>query len=213
MMTPSSSLREKVLAESSSRRSRTRKQGRRRAILVYTIAALVSLPPFFLLGGFAHSASRPLSMTIGMAFGSLLLAVSCASVVWWRGRSLIGPSQTVLVSVAVLVPVVTYAWLVAFHERYLEPVTRVGYRCLALTSLSALPLLIAVIYLRKRTIALHPASTGAALGAAAGAFGNVMTTIYCPLTYSPHVLVGHVLPIVALSLVGGVCGRLVLAIK
>ena len=213
MMTPSSSLREKVLAESSSRRSRTRKQGRRRAVLVYTVAALLGLPLFFLWGGIGHAAGRPFAMTMGIALGALLLAISCASVAWWRGRSLVGPSQPSLLAVSVLVPVVTYVWLVAWHDRYVEPVTRFGYRCLTLTFVSSLPLLLAVVYLRKRTLVVHPVASGAALGAAAASFGSVTTTLWCPLADSPHVLVGHVMPIVILSLLGALLGRMFLAIK
>ncbi len=212
-MTPSSSLRDKVLADAAAHKARTRAEGRRRAALVYAIAALAALPLFFAWGGIDHASDRPLPMTIGIAAGSLLIAVACASVAWWRGSSLVGRSGTALVLVAVLAPIATYVWLVSFHGRYEEPFIRAGYRCLALTLATGAPLLGAALYVRKHTVAVHPVASGAALGAAAGAAGAIMADLWCPLTNSPHVLLGHAFPIVILALFGAMLGRGVLALR
>ena len=212
-MTPSSSLREKVLTDSAANRARTRREGRRRALLVYTIAALAGLPLFFAWGGAAHGAGRPADQTWGIALGALLLAVACASVAWWRGKSMVGRSRKALVAIAFFAPIATYVWMVSWHGRYVEPFSRVGYRCLAMTIVSGLPLLAAALWLRKRTVVAHPVASGAALGAAAGAFGGITVDLWCPLTNSPHVLVGHVLPIAILTLMGGAAGRVLLGIR
>lgn len=212
-VTPSSSLREKILAEAAATKSRTRSEGRRRAILVYTVAALLGLPLFFYWGGFAHSAGRPVTLTVGLSAGALLVALSAASVAWWRGKSQVGRTQTALLVIAILVPIATYVWMVSWHGRYAEPFQRVGYRCFAMTIASGAPLLGAALWLRKHTIAVHPVAGGAALGAAAGAFGGITVDLWCPLTNSAHVLVGHVAPIVLLALVGMIAGRFVLAMR
>jgi hypothetical protein len=201
-----------VLADAAGHRARTRREGRRRAVLVFAIAALAGLPLFFVWGGFGHVAARPAQMTAGIAVGALLLAVACASIAWRRGKSAVGRSQGVLLGVAALVPVATYVWLVSWHDRYVEPFSRLGYRCLALTIASGLPLLFAALYLRKRTVVAHPVASGAALGAAAGAFGSVTVELWCPLTSSPHVLLGHVTPIVLLAVSGALIGRFTLPI-
>lgn len=212
-MTPSSSLRDKVLQASAATQARTRQEGRRRALFVYTVAALAGLPLFFAWGGFSHSAGRPAEQTWGIALGALLLAVACASVAWWRGKSMVGRSRTALVLIALVAPIATYVWMVSWQGRYVEPFSRVGYRCLALTLVSGLPLLAAALWLRKRTVVAHPVASGAALGAAAGAFGSISVDLWCPLTNSPHVLVGHALPIALLSLTGAVAGRVLLGIR
>jgi hypothetical protein len=212
-MTPSSSLRDKVLADAATHRTRTRSEGRRRAILVYTLAALGGLPLFFAWGGFGHVAGRPAEITIGIALGGLLLAMGAASVAWWRGKSQVGRPQSMLLAVALLAPIATYVWLVSWHARYVEPFSRIGFRCLALTIVSGLPLLAAAMWMRKRTVVLHPVASGAALGAAAGAFGGVTVELWCPLTSSAHVIVGHVTPILLLSLVGAMTGRILLPIR
>ena len=211
-MTPSSALREKVLADAASHHARTRSQGRKRATLVFAIAALLGLPLFFAWGGLTHSAGRPFALTVGIAVGALLLAVACAAVAWWRGKSQVGRSSMALVAIALLAPIATYAWLVSWHGSYVEPFERLGLRCLALTLASGAPLLGAALYVRKHTVAVHPVASGAALGAAAGAFGSITVDLWCPLTSSAHVLVGHALPIVVLSLLGAVLGRGVLAL-
>ncbi len=212
-MNPSSSLRDKVLADAAAHRARTRFEGRRRAVLVYTLAALAGLPLFVAWDGFEHTAGRPLTLTVGIALGAILLAVACASVAWWRGKSLVGRSLTALLSVSLLTPIATYVWLVSWHTRYVEPFPRIGYRCLVMTLVSGAPFLIAALYLRKRTVAVHPVASGAALGAAAGAFGGITVDVWCPLTNSPHVLIGHVFPIMLLALAGTIGGRFVLALR
>jgi len=212
-MTPSSSLRDKILADAAANRARTRSQGRRRAALVYAIAALAGLPLFFFWGGLGHASGRPFMITIGVGLGALLLAVACAAVAFWRGKSAVGRPSTALLSVAIVAPIATYAWLVSWHTRYVDPFARVGYRCLTMTLVAGATVLGAALFLRKRSIAVHASAAGAALGAAAGTFGGVTVDVWCPLSTSSHVLVGHVLPLVILSAAGAILGRMVLPIR
>ncbi len=212
-MTPSSSLRDKVLADAAAHRARTRSEGRRRAVVIYAIAALAGLPLFFAWGGINHSAERPIALTLGIAAGALLLAVACAGVAWWRGKSAVGRPTSALLAIAVAAPVVTYVWLVIWHGRYAEPEPHIGFRCLAMTLASGAPILAAALYVRKHTVAVHPVASGAALGAAAGAFGELTVDLWCPITTSVHVLVGHALPIVLLALVGAGVGRSMLSLR
>jgi hypothetical protein len=44
----------------------------------------------------------------------------------------------------------------------------------------------------------------------AGSWAAVLVDLWCPLTNMPHVLVGHVLPLVILAAAGGVLGHRVL---
>ncbi len=212
-MTPSSSLRDKILAEAASRPARTRSQGRRRAAVVYTIAALAGLPLFFYWGGLKHASGRPAAITIGVALGALLLAVACASIAFWKGKSVVGRSSTALLSVALIAPLGTYAWLVSWHSTYVDPFTRVGYRCLTMTIVAGAAMLGAALFLRKRSVAVHASAAGAALGAAAGAFGGVSVDVWCPLSEPAHVLVGHVVPVVILTIAGALAGRMILPLR
>ncbi len=206
-MMPSSSLRDRVLADAAVIRVPTRPQRRRRAVLVYAMALAPCWPLFFAWGGLQHAGARPVAFTVGIAVGALLLAFACAEVGWWRGKSLVGRSGLALALVTIVTPLVTYMWLVSFHTQYVAPPSRLGLRCLALTLVSGGPLLAAAIYLRAHTVVRSFGASGAALGTVAGAFGGVVVDLWCPLTGSAHVLVGHVLPIVLLASCGALLGR------
>ena len=59
----------------------------------------------------------------------------------------------------------------------------------------------------------HPVTAGAALGATAGAWSGVLVSLWCPVPHPLHVLVGHVLPVVLLSALGGALGRRVVGFR
>ncbi|MSQ81980.1 MAG: DUF1109 family protein [Myxococcales bacterium] len=58
-----------------------------------------------------------------------------------------------------------------------------------------------------------PSWTGAALGAAAGAWAGVFVDLWCPLSNAEHVAGGHALPMLILVAVGAVAGVKVLGLR
>ena len=60
---------------------------------------------------------------------------------------------------------------------------------------------------------ITPAATGAAFGAGAGLGSAVLVDLWCPVSYVPHLLLGHVLPIAILAAAGALIGWRVLAIR
>lgn len=209
-MNPPSSLRDRVLAGAAKHPARTRAQGRLRAIVAYSIATAGALALFQAWGGLEHSKGRPAALTLGIVMGAVLLAALATSVAWWRGRSLVGRPASFLLGTAALLPIVTFLWMVSFAGHYAEPFQRVGWRCLGMTLFGGSLLLGAVAALRNRTVAVHAPLSGAALGVTAGSWAAVLVDMWCPLTNVPHVLVGHVLPLVILAALGGVMGHRVL---
>jgi hypothetical protein len=181
--------------------------------VAYAVAAAGGLALFQAWGGVGHSAGRPASLTFGIAVGAVLVAVAATSVSWWRGRSLVGKPASFLIGTAVLLPLITFVWLVSFNDHYAEPFQRVGWRCLGMTLFGGSLLLGAAAWLRNRTVAVHAPLAGAALGATAGAWAGVLADLWCPLSNAPHVLVGHVLPLVLLAALGGALGQRVLRIR
>ncbi len=67
--------------------------------------------------------------------------------------------------------------------------------------------------MRRFSDPTHPVLSGAALGAAAGAFSAFLVDLWCPVAYLPHLLLGHVLPLLTLTAVGAVLGRWVLRVS
>ena len=74
---------------------------------------------------------------------------------------------------------------------------RPGFRCLGLSLAMAAPLLVAFVVIRRRSDPVHPGIAGAALGITAGVAAGTLVDLWCPIAYLPHVLLGHILPLVA----------------
>jgi hypothetical protein len=77
-----------------------------------------------------------------------------------------------------------------------------GFRCLGVTVLFGAILLAAFALARRRSDPLFPRASGAALGAAAGAWGAMMVDLWCPVLEPSHLVLGHALPIVLLTAAG-----------
>jgi hypothetical protein len=73
--------------------------------------------------------------------------------------------------------------------------------------------LVALVLTRRRTDPLHPSLTGAAIGSAVGASIWVLVDLNCPIAYLPHLLLGHVLPLVLITSVGAALGRRLIALR
>lgn len=130
-----------------------------------------------------------------------------------QGRTGLGIGSAWLVSIAALV-VPVYAALTVLRPVHSGAAGEValtgvaispwGFRCLfiaALVSASVLAILAAAL---RRAVAVASNLRGAALGAAAGAWGGLAVFAFCPSGEPQHLLVGHVVPIAIFTLLGGV---------
>ena len=75
-------------------------------------------------------------------------------------------------------------------------------RCFTVSAAVGLLVLLSFTAALRRSAPVASRLRGAALGAAAGAWAGLGIFIYCPATEYHHLLVGHVLPIAALTLLG-----------
>ena len=124
-----------------------------------------------------------------------------------RGRRGFGSDLVSLASVSGLVAPV-YAASILVNPVHTDPthasvfISPWGGRCLAIS------LIIGILVLACFTVALRrsaPVATwlrGGTLGAAAGAWGGLGIFIFCPSGDVHHLLVGHVLPVVVVTLLG-----------
>jgi hypothetical protein len=78
--------------------------------------------------------------------------------------------------------------------------------CLVATSVLSLGPLFALGYLRRGSDPVHPRATGAAIGAAAGAWGGVLIDLHCGIVHPLHVALAHVMPIAVYALIGAALG-------
>ncbi len=146
-----------------------------------------------------------LALLAGLALASTLFAL-------WQGRSGLGIGATWLVSIAALVVPVYAALTVVrpLHSGAADDVTLTGVvispwglRCLLIATLVSASALVFFAGALRRAVAVASKVRGAALGAAAGAWGGLAVFAFCPSGEWQHLLVGHVLPIAACTLVGG----------
>jgi hypothetical protein len=97
-------------------------------------------------------------------------------------------------------------WKLAWSSRYAGMMapwpTRPGYRCLLLILFLAMSPLLAIVFLRRHGDPINPSAHGAALGVAFGMCAAVLGDLWCPVAHVPHLLVGHILPVVLLGIAG-----------
>lgn len=138
--------------------------------------------------------------------GTIAIAVAATLLVLPPRRSMLSPPRPLLLAVAIGVPLLIGAWLLAWGSTYPDPFVRTGWRCLTLTAATAPWPFLALYRASRRLDPRHPHLTGAALGSAAGAWGAVMAESWCPLGAGAHVVVGHVLPLLVLASAGAAVG-------
>ncbi len=212
-MTPQAALKMRVLEAARSRSSPTRAEAARQTVVYVVGSAIVGVSIFLGLGGF-RPIPRPEWYRFGTAVGWAIVAV-CAT--WGgvtRGTGVFGRSRAWLVALAAGTPLLLFLWMTAWNVTCPGPwPERLGLRCLSMTlALGVLPL-VTLLDARRYANPVHPVATGAVLGAAAGAWAGILVDLWCPISYSSHVLLGHVAPLVLLTALGGLLGRRFVGIR
>jgi len=224
----SSDLRTRVLTAAAAETSPTRAAvGRRNLVLgfVAVASALAAFVMFAMVAADRHlvglsgdpTPEQHVERSIWLLATTTGGALAVAGLALWfalrRGGSMLGRPRGSLLFAVVLVPVVLFAWKVgaslAFGAVMIEWPERLGLRCLSLSLLVATGPLVSFFAIR-RSAPVQPALNGAVMGLAAGASAWVMTDLWCPVAYVPHVLLGHVLPLLVLSGAGALAGEALL---
>jgi hypothetical protein len=150
------------------------------------------------------AALTTLSLLTGLAFASTVFAL-------WQGRSGLGIASMWLVSITALVAPVYAALTVLqpLHSGAADDVSLTGVaispwglRCIFVASVVGASVLAIFAVTLRRAVAVAVGLRGAALGAAAGGWAGLAVFAFCPSGELQHLLVGHVLPIVLLTLCG-----------
>jgi hypothetical protein len=111
---------------------------------------------------------------------------------------MLGRSRRVLTAAVVAIPLVLVICklaLTACAEGMSDVwIGRPGTRCFAVALLAGAGPFAAILWTRRRTVTSAVHWSGAAVGTAAGAIGWTVNELRCQVGYAPHVLLGHVLP-------------------
>lgn len=177
----------------------------------------VALGLFLAYDGVTHAAGRPRWFLLTSLATWAAIATGATRGAWRKGASFSGRSVAWLVAIAVGTPLLLQAASVGFAWLQPELATlhaeRVGLKCFALTMAAATCPLVGLSFVRRSSDPMHPIAGGAALGVASGACAGLMVILWCPVAAPMHVAIGHVLPIVALAMIGSVLGQHVIAIR
>lgn len=198
--------------------SPTRAEHRLRSLLVAGGAVALTSGLFLAVGGLRPGGAldaevtltRPPALILATALGAAVLA----ALAWWgligRGRSMLGRTRAELVLGSLSILSALLAWKLyassQFHEMTLPWPARPGLKCVGLALLLGVWPLGALCFWRARADAVHPRTTGAAMGVAAGVLTWLLVDLWCPVAYPMHLLLGHVLPIVLLAGAGALVG-------
>jgi hypothetical protein len=209
-------LKRRILDAAAAEASPTRQQRVIRSAILAASALAVPLAMFALAGG-PRVGPRPLGLVAMTALGTAGIAVSALILAVGRGPSMLGRSRRRLLGTAAIVPVAFLIWKAASSSgipQMMEPwPTRSGLRCFALTTLFAAWPVVALLWERWGSDPVHPRVLGLALGVAAGASAAVLVDLWCPVAHVPHLLTGHVAPILLLGGLGALVGARALGVR
>lgn len=216
MSLPSEDLKGRVLSLAQTAPAPSRRSVRARALLLVLGIALVVGGALWAEGGIhwkgdGRVPDRPPLFIVGTGVGWALIAFVASWLSGRRGRSMIGRPRSLLWAAAIGTPLVLFAWALLWNFLYPQTFVscghRIGLACFdIIVTVTSLPLLALVLW-RARGDPVHPGATGAALGAAMGAWAALTIDLSCECTNPAHVLIGHVGPVALMVLVGFVLGR------
>jgi hypothetical protein len=213
---PTPDLKHRILAAAASESSPTRRQRAVGSAIRAVSALAVPLLLFALIDG-VRLGPRPPGLAATTAFGTASIAAWALFAALARGRSMLGRSRGRLLGTAVLAPLAFLIWKVTASSgvpHMMDPwPERPGLRCFAVTALLAAWPLMALGWECWRSDPVHPRALGLALGVATGAAAAVLVDLWCPVGHVPHLLTGHVAPMLVLGGLGALLGARVLGVR
>ena len=216
---PSPELRERILEAVRQEAVPSRLYGGRRrvrAVVIGFAVPLAVLAMSYFGGPRAHE--RPLGYIAALALAWLPIAAVATWAGVGQGRSMLGRPAAWGISVVALTPAALLAawagvasvWPSTLDDPSGPPQHVV---CNVMTLIFAVGPLVAFGVLRRRSDPVNPHLTGAAIGAAAAAWAALVLHVLCGFTSAEHILLGHIAPVVLVTLIGALCTARTVAIR
>jgi hypothetical protein len=189
---------------------------RARAVAIGFAVPLVILAVSYFGGPRAHE--RPHGYIAALALAWLPVAALATWVGVGRGRSMLGRPAAWAVSVVALTPaallaawaIVASVWPSTLSDPSGPPQHVI---CNVMTLVFAVGPLVAFGVLRRGSDPVSPALTGAAIGAASAAWAALVLHLLCGFTSEAHILLGHIAPVVLVTLIGALWTARAVAIR
>jgi hypothetical protein len=180
------------------------------------LAGIAGALTLFAVGGGLRATGRPPSLVAWTALGTACFGGVGIWFLFTRGRSGFRRGWAAL-GLAALVPAAAFVlWRYGLGSLYhlSGPWSgRTGYRCFAMSVATGGTLFGAALIAWRHADPMTPRATGAAFGAGAGLASALLVDLWCPVSYVPHLLLGHVLPIAVLAAAGAAVGRRLLGAR
>jgi hypothetical protein len=215
-MTLPQGIRDRVLTAAKASPSPSRSTVRMRSAFLVVAGTLGTLALFSSVGG-ANLGGRSPTFVFVTSLGWAMAALAATLGGAGRGGSMLGRATRTLVVIAGLTAPVIYGWMtgctMAAEAGSPAAPWAANLGCLAATLLLSTAPFATFVLLRRGSDPVHPRALGAALGAAAGAWGGVLIDMHCPATHWLHVAFAHVLPIVVFAALGALTGKRVFGVR
>ena len=214
---PPAELRARILAAAAAEPATPLAEGARRRTLALLLGFALPVALSVCLGG-PHSGARPWSYVVLLALAWLAVGIAATWGGVARGQSMLGRPAAMRLAVATLTPAALLATsmvaALAWPQTMADDATMTTHVvCVVFTVLCALGPLAAFAFVRRRSDPVAPRLTGAAIGAASGAWAALAIELHCSHASPSHIVLGHVLPVVMLTLLGVLVGDGVVAIR
>ena len=195
-------LRAKILGSLATVEAPTRAGWRRSHVSVVACALALSVVFFLLVGG-VKLGQRPVAYVAGLAVAWLVLLALTAPWALSRGRSSVGRAGPLLALLSLALPLLVLGLVAGaallWPETRLLVDDRADGRCFGYAlALGAAPYA-SFLWIKRRLVLVHPHFEAAAAGVFAASVGALLITLRCDCSELAHLLVGHVLPVLALG--------------
>lgn len=212
---PPDALTRRIHAAIRAQRTITLRPHLRNAIAVIFAIALVmgmvAIASQLVYGQLAFGLQAGVTSSSRLALVSLALLcmlIATTFVTLRRGRSGLGASTTSLIAIPMATTLLYALFALAFpvHESATAigsvSISPWGARCLAVASLVGVAVLGCFASALRAAVPAGARIRSLALGSAAGAWAGLAVFVFCPSGELLHVSIGHVFPVVGLTLVG-----------
>lgn len=203
-------LKARVMAQVAARPSPDRRTIARETAVLIAASWALAIAVFLYAGG-ARVMGRPISLVLGTVVGTALATAVIVVVALFRGHSTLSRPPHILIPFLLGSPVAIFLWKISWSWQFAGAMdawtTRPGFRCLKLGLALGVAPLLAFVVARRSSAPTRPALAGFAAGIAIGCVSALLTDLWCPVGYVPHLFLGHMLPIVILGGLGALLGR------
>jgi hypothetical protein len=222
-MNPSQALRARLLTAATREKTPTRRAVRIRWAIFVAVMLGTWAVATRELG--IHEGQRPLSLMVALTLGWAIVA-AISTWIGWSSNQVSGFPRVVLIAVIFgaplalsllsLVPLMAARWGATGWASALPLPAHYSWHGEAcrdiVLGLAGIPLLTGIV-LRRGTDPIHPRLKGAAIGTASASCAGLTMGLSCPVVFTPHLLLGHVLPLLGAALLGALLGGIFLDLQ